>query len=183
MKEKHPEAVIAWRPLILRPEMPPEGVDLSLWYRATPEQEESRQRLRASAGEVGLPIRFSAHIPNSRRALEATEYAGSVGRGAGFHHAVMHSFFAEGRDISDWEVLRQAALKAGIDADEMRRRTESGEFAAAVKEQDAAARAAGVREAPTYIINDRVKIVGYQRDDVFEEAIARLAGGGDVQEG
>ncbi|MHB1412526.1 MAG: DsbA family oxidoreductase [Thermoleophilia bacterium] len=177
VKEKHPGAVIEWKPFMLRPDMPPEGVELSLWYRATPEREEARQRLRARAQELGLPIKFSAHIPNSRRALEASEYANSVGKGSEFHRAVLHQFFAEGRDISDWEVLRQAAIDAGIDAGEMQRRTESGEFAAAVTEQDAAARAAGVHAAPTYFINDEVKIVGAQRDDVFEEAIARLAKG------
>ncbi len=159
--------------------MPPEGVELSLWYRATPEREEARQRLRARAQEVGLPIKFSAHIPNSRRALEATEYANSVGRGAEFHRAVLQKFFAEGRDISDWEVLRQAAIDASIDAGEMQRRTESGEFTTAVTEQDAAAREAGVHAAPTYFINDEVKIVGVQRDEAFEKAIARLAGGDD----
>ena len=159
---------------MLRPEMPPEGIDLSLWYRATPEQEESRRRLRDRAAEAGLSIRFAAHIPNSRRALEATEYAISVGRGDEFHRAVLHQYFAEGHDISEWEVLRQAALEAGIDADEMQRRTASGEFAAVVSEQDAAGRAAGVHAAPTYFINDTVKIVGVQKDEVFEAAIARL---------
>ncbi len=159
----------------MRPDMPPEGEDLSLWYRAGPEREEARQRLRARAEEAGLPIRFSAHIPNSRRALEATEYANCVGRGDEFHRAVFHQYYGESRDISDWDVLRQAALDAGIDADEMQRRTESGEFASAVAEQDAAARAAGVHAVPTFFINGEEKIVGVHGSEAFEEAIAQLA--------
>ncbi len=166
---------------MLRPEMPPGGLDLSLWYRATPDQEKARRRLQAAAGKAGLPIRFSAHVPNSRRALEASEYASSAGKGREFHRAVFHQYFAEGRDISDWEVLRQAAMVAGIDPDEMQRRTESGEFTSAVAEQDAAARKAGVRAAPTYFINDEVKIVGYQPDEAFEKAIARLTKGNDTE--
>ncbi len=165
---------------MLRPDMPPEGIELPLWYRASPEREEARQRLRARAQEFGLPIKFSAYAPNSRRALEASEYANTVGRGGEFHRAVFHQYFGEGRDISDWEVLRQAAADAGIDPDEMQRRTDSGEFSATVSEQDAAAREAGVRAAPTFFINGKVKIVGFQQDEAFEEAIGRLAEGDDL---
>ena len=160
---------------MLQPDMPSEGIELPLWYRATPEREAARDHQRARAEEAGLPIRFPAHIPNSRRALEATEYAISVGKGSEFHRAVFHQYFVERRDISEWETLRQAALDAGIDADEMQRRTESGEFAAAVTGRDAAAREAGVNSAPTYIINGKVKITGAQPDEVFEDAISRLA--------
>lgn len=162
---------------MLKPEMPPEGIELPLWYRAGRERLEASERLKVRAREVGLPFKSPAHVPNSRRALEATEYANSVGRGSEFHHAVFRQYFVEGRDISDWEVLRQAALGAGIDADEMQRRTDSGEFASAVTEQDAAARKVGVKAAPTYIINDEVMISGAQRDEVFEDVIARLVAG------
>lgn len=181
VKKNHPGATIEWKPFILRPNMPPEGLEQPLWYRASPERVEARRRVQSRADEAGVPIKFSTHISNSRRALEATEYANSVGRGNEFHRAVFHQYFVEGRDISDWEVLKDAALDAGIDADEMRRRTESGEFAAAVTEQDAAVRAKGVLAAPTFFINDKVKIAGAQRDEVFEAAIARLEGDDQAQ--
>ena len=118
---------------------------------------------------------FAEHIPNSRMALEASEYARERGRHEEFHKIVFRKFFGEGQDISKWEVLRWAAEEAGLDPDEMQRETEAGKYRPAVEAQAAEAYALGISGVPTYILNDRYAIVGAQPYEAFKEAMAQLA--------
>lgn len=152
--------------------MPPEGMELPEEYK-TADMEDTRRRLKTVAEAGGLKVVFSDHVPNPRRAHEATEYAGERGRGEEFHRAVLGRRYAAGLDISRWEVLRSAAVEAGLDPDDMQQAVESGRYRGAVEEKAAAAREMGIHAVPTYVINDRYRIVGVQPFEVFREAIER----------
>ena len=155
--------------------MPPEGMEIPSEYLA--DMEDTRRRLRKMAGSGGLEIVFSGKIPNSRTALEATEYACAKGRGDEFHKAVFDRLYCEGRDIGNWEVLGDAALAAGLDPDEMKRSVRRGDYSAVLDEKLEEAAARGIKAVPTFIINGRYRIVGAQTWDVFEQAIAEAESG------
>lgn len=152
--------------------MPPEGMDLPQDFKA--DMADARERLARVAAGGGLPMVFSDHIPNSRRALEATEHAVRQGKGEEFHRAVFAKLYAEGLDISRWDVLRSAATAVGLDPDDMQRQTESGSFRAEVEAQAEAARALDIHAVPTYVINDRHRIVGAQPFEIFRQAIGQI---------
>jgi predicted DsbA family dithiol-disulfide isomerase len=152
--------------------MPPEGMELPEDYKA--DMEDTRKRLARVAESGSLPMVFSGHIPNSRRALEATEYAWSQGKGEEFHRAVFARLYGEGKDISRWEVLREAAVAAGLDPDDLQQQTESGRFRQEVEAQAEAARELGIHAVPTYVINEKYRIVGAQPYDVFRQAIEQI---------
>jgi predicted DsbA family dithiol-disulfide isomerase len=164
--------VIEWKPFLLRPDMPESGMDLPQDYKA--DMEDTRRRLVSVANDGGLPMVFSDHIPNSRLALEATEYAAVRGKGEEFHRAVFARLYGEGKDISRWDVLREAALEAGLDPDDMQTQIEGGGFRETVKAQAAAARELGIHAVPTYVINGKYRIVGAQPYEVFREAIREI---------
>ena len=126
----------------------------------------------ASGG--GLKMVFTGRIPNSRLALEATEYAYTLGRGDEFHRAVFDQLYGEGRDIGSWEVLHAAAVIAGLDAIELEKAVTGGEYAKVLDGKLAEAAELGVKAVPTYIINRSYRIVGAHPYAVFEEAIAGL---------
>lgn len=152
--------------------MPPEGMDLPQDFKA--DMADTRERLVRVAATGGLQMVFSDHIPNSRRALEATEYAVQQGLGEEFHSAVFSKLYGEGLDISSWDVLRSAASDVGLNPDDMQRQTESGSFRAAVEAQIEAARALGIHAVPTYVINDGHRIVGAQPFEIFHQAIGQI---------
>ena len=101
----------------LRPDTPPEGMRLSPQIRAR--FAGANERLKQMAHAAGLEMVQPDVIPNSRRALEATEYAREQGKHEQFHRAVFNKFYGEGQDINQWSVLRAAAEEAGLDPDEM----------------------------------------------------------------
>jgi predicted DsbA family dithiol-disulfide isomerase len=153
--------------------MPPEGMELPQHIRAR--RASTGERLKQMAEAAGMEMVFAEHIPSSRRALEASEYARQRGRHEEFHKVVFRKFFGEGQDISKWEVLRAAAEEVGLEPDEMRRETETGKYRAVVEAQAAEAYELGISGVPTYILNDRYAIVGAQPYEAFKEAMAQLA--------
>jgi predicted DsbA family dithiol-disulfide isomerase len=166
-------AVVEWRPFYLRPDTPPEGMELPDNVKTHAAQ--SYEHLRQRANDVGLEMVFPTHIPNTRLAHEATEYARQRGKGFEFHHAVFEKFYGKGQDISKWNVLRAAAEEVGLDSEEMQRMVEAGTYTAAVQSEVDQAYQIGVTGVPTYVLNDRYAIVGAQPYEVFQRALERLA--------
>lgn len=161
------ELVVDWRPFFLHPETPPQGLRLSAGLRAR--MGPAHERLRAMAREGGLEMVFPDLLPNTRRALEATEYARARDRVEPFHRAVAHRYYGDGLDVNDWAVLGSAATEVGLDAAEMRREVDAGAFRAALDQSVGEAREIGVTAVPTYIIGGRYAIVGAQPIEAFHE--------------
>jgi predicted DsbA family dithiol-disulfide isomerase len=131
-------------------------------------------RLREMAAASGREIVFSDWIPNSRRALEASEFARQAGKHDSFHRTVFRKYYGEGQDIGDWAVLRAAAREVGLDGAEMQTQTERGLFSAIVTRHRQEAQALGISGVPAYILGNRYLIMGAQPFSVFAQAMARL---------
>lgn len=164
---------VDWRPYYLRPDTPPEGMELPdyiLRARASGADE----RLQGMAKLHNLGFKSPDRIYNTRLAHEATEYARQHGRVNEFHRLVFHKVYAEGQDIGKWEVLCSAAGEAGLDAADMQSVVEGGKYTAQVAEQVRWAQEIGVTGVPTYVINDRYAIVGAQPYQTFKKALAQI---------
>ena len=169
---KEQNAQVEWRPFYLRPDTPPEGMELPESVRARAVQ--SHARLKQMANAYGMEMVFATRLPNTRIAHEATEYARQKGKQLDFHHAVFDKFYGQGQDISMWDVLQAAAVQVGLDAHEMRREVEAGKYTSTVNALVQEAYDIGVTGVPTYVLNDRLAIVGAQPYEVFLRALERL---------
>ncbi len=168
---------VSWKPFFLRPDTPPEGMELpdNLRARASMAMARLQQMARANGMEMVSPGR----IPNTRLAHEATEYAREHGKDQEFHRIVFHKYYGEGQDIGSWDVLRAAAEKAGLNADDLVHQVTAGRYAAAVARQIQEAHKLGISSVPTYILNNHYTIVGAQPYEVFEKALQQLTAEAD----
>lgn len=171
IKEKH-EVEVTWLPFFLHPEIPEQGTRLSPARRA--QFDPMWERLKQRAEQAEIEVVRPDHVPNTRRALEASEYARAQGRHEEFHRIVFDKYYAQGEDIHDWAVLREAAQAAGLDPDEMQQKTERGAYQDMVQGHYERAHSLGITGIPTYILNDQYAIVGAQPLEAFEAAIQRL---------
>jgi predicted DsbA family dithiol-disulfide isomerase len=130
--------------------------------------------LKARARELGLTMVERERIPSPRRAHECTEYARTQGRLEPFHAALLRAYWSDGKDLHDWNVLADAAARAGLDASDMRSEVESGALRDAVDERVRAAHGLGVHAVPTFLIADRIIVQGAQTLDVFRRAMQQL---------
>jgi len=166
------QAEVEWRPYYLRPDTPPEGMELPDYVKAN--MEETTARLKQLAEVAGLEMVFGTRLPNTRIAHEATEYARQKGKGFEFHHALFDKIYAQDEDISKWDVLQSAARDVGLDEAEMKRDVENGKYTAIVRAQVSEAKEIGVSSVPTYVLNDKYAIVGAQPYEAFLRGLEQI---------
>lgn len=164
---------VDWRPFYLRPDTPPEGMELPdyiLKMRGSGVDD----RLQQMAKLGGMEFVPTERIYNTRLAHEATEYARLHGKLNEFHKLMFHKVYGEGQDPSNWEVIRSVAQGVSLDADDMQSVVEAGKYTEEVAGQVQQAYQIGVSGVPTYVINDRYAIVGAQPYEVFKNALTQI---------
>jgi predicted DsbA family dithiol-disulfide isomerase len=162
-------------PYHLHPEYPPEGIARAVMVARYGDHFATTVRLLAE--EAGLP--FNPHpdrIPNSRRALELSEWARALGGDAYgmLHDRIMDAYWAEGRDITGWDVLGACAADVGLDPDAGRTAVESGAHAQAVDTSTAWAQRHGIQAVPAFLLDGRLLVSGAHPVETFGLAIEKV---------
>lgn len=88
---------------------------------------------------------------------------------------IFNAYFAEGKDIGDRQVLLQLAEASGLSQKEVEQAWEDESLKLQLQEIAATAQKEGARGGvPTFIINDKYRIVGAQPYDVFQETLQKI---------
>lgn len=135
------------------------------------------------AQEAGLKYQVRNWISNSKKALQASEYAKEKGGFKEFHKGVFEAYFGEGKDIGKTAVLQEIAKQAGLNPEELAAVLEKETYRDRVEEQFEEARAIGVTAVPTFVFGDKA-VVGAYPYEVFQRVMTMLqqksgAGRGD----
>lgn len=165
---------IEWVPFELHPETPPEGL---IRDPHRPIMKPAvRDYLFLLAEDGGVEMQSTTVMPNSRYALEATEWARDQSAAAFdlLHRALFRAYFGEARNISTVDQVVAVAEEVGLDGAALRRALESGAYCARVQEATNAMRAVGITSTPTYLFEDRYMVVGAQDDALFADVLRRL---------
>ena len=162
-----------WLAFEIHPETPAEGMPLiKMFPRA--DVESMTRRLNSMGAPFGLTFQKIVNISNSRMSLEAGEFAKAQGRFEQFHQAVFQAYFSQGRDIGKIEVLKQIGREAGLDGDALDRALEAGIYRQTRENTKEEAARLGITAAPTFIFNEKERIVGAQSIDAFRERLKTL---------
>lgn len=166
---------MTWLPFELHQETPAVGVSLAEYFGTTPQRlAQMHQGLKDRAAELGLPINPPPSLYNTHGALLLTEYARDLGKEAKVHHLLFQANFVEGRNVADPAVLRSVAEAAGLDPEAAMAGLQNPEYEERLRHSMALAQAYGVTGAPTWIINERYKIVGAQPYDKLLGAFRQI---------
>lgn len=91
------------------------------------------------------------------------------------------AFFAEARDISDWNVQGEIAEELGLDVDKIKAKIHSSEAAASLDADLKLADTLGVKGSPTFVMNDGRQVlfgnVGYKLIEANVEELFREQNG------
>jgi predicted DsbA family dithiol-disulfide isomerase len=164
-------ARVEWFPYHLHPEYPPEGIPRAELVERYGDHFSNAVREMAQA--AGLP--FNPHpdrVPNTRRALELTEWARALGDAAHerLHDRLMDAYWAEGRDLTGWDELLSCVRDVGLDPDAARSAVDSGAFAEPVDAWTGWAQAHGIAAIPAFVFEQRVLVSGAMPHQVLEQA-------------
>lgn len=181
-------AVIQPRPFELNPHMGPEGEDitehLSRKYGSTAAQQaQIRETIRQRGAEVGFAFKaegrgriwntFDAH-----RLLHWATVEGAPGQALDLKKALLTAYQGRAENPADPDVLVATAQSVGLDAVRARAVLQAGEFADAVRQQEAEWTGLGIRSVPAFIINRKHLISGGQPPEVFVQALRQIAAEG-----
>ncbi len=168
---------VTWLPFELHPETPPESILLTEYFKQlSPAQiEQMHAGLKARAGELGLPMNPPPILANTRRALALAEFARDEDSLDALHLPLFQAFFVHGQNLYDEAVLRSVAAQAGLDPDDALASVLDGRYEERLDQYAAQARAYGISGVPTFIINNKYKIVGAHPYEKLRETIRQIA--------
>ena len=108
------------------------------------------------AKQYGVPMQIPAAFPVSTiQALRACIAADRIGKGAEAMHALFHTYWGEGKDISDAAVIERALTSAGLDGKALVAATQDPEIKDALRRNTDLALARGVFGVPTFFVGER----------------------------
>ena len=126
------------------------------------------------AAQVGLQLSLHDRLINSRPALQAAEFAREQGHFNTMHHELFRAYWDEGRDVSHMSVLREVALRAGVDATGMEAAVAANRFGDYLDARRAEAEELMIDGIPAHVIADRYLVMGAQPYDIFERVMAKV---------
>ena len=172
---------IEWQPFELNPEMSAEGQNAQQYltdkYGMTVEQQKaSYQQIAAAGAELGFTFDFFDEMRkvNTFDAHVLLEYAKAFGKQTELKMTLTKAFFSERKDVSKRDVLKQAMLDVGLNADEALATLDNDDVRYEVKSNEAYWQQAGVRSVPKVVFNRKGAVTGAQPVDVFKEVLSGI---------
>ena len=161
------EAEVAYRPFLLDPRIPAEGVDLreNLRKKFGRDPEGMFGRVEAAARETGIPLDFA-----KVRRYPSTVHAHALVRRTKdprvLANALFEAYFLQGRDIGSPEVLAElAGGSAAVEESELE----------VVRQEAREASQEGITGVPFFVFDGKIAVSGAQPQEVFRKALSMHA--------
>ncbi len=172
---------VHWRPFFLNPWVPREGISrddyLTAKFGSVDAYKNIAGRVTAAAAEEGLTYRpdLVKRQPNTIDCHRLIHWAEAKGKAAEMKQRLMELYFRDGGDLTDVNVLVQAAADCGLDADETRRRLATDEDVALISAQAKEASDKGISGVPTFVFAQKYAVSGAQAPEQLAEAIRQVS--------
>ncbi len=171
------EAAIRWRPFLLNPEMPPEGIDRTAYLIKKFGSEARVSRVYGAINETGQSVEIDfefddiSHTPSSVNAHRLVRFAERSGKGAEAVEALFFAYFIETRNIGQTEVLASIGADLGLDAQEVSAYLAGDDDVVQIYQENAGAHRLGINGVPAFVFNDRMAVSGAQEPPVLARVI------------
>ena len=172
---------IEWQPFELNPQMPAEGQNVNehiteKYGSTVAQQKESKQRLVDAGNELGFTFDYfdDMRIVNTFDAHVLLEYAKKFDKQTELKMRLTASYFSERKDVSQRDVLKQALLDVGLNAEEGIALLDNEEARYEIRSQEGYWKNLGVNSVPTIVFNRKSAVTGAQPVDLFKQVLSEL---------
>ncbi len=172
---------VRWRPFFLNPWVPREGISreqyLETKFGSVDAYKGIAVRVAAAAAEEGLAYNADriTRQPNTIDCHRLIHWAEGYGKAAQMKQRLMELYFRDGGDLTDVNVLVQAAADCGLDADDVRQRLSTDQDVDLISVQAKDASDRGISGVPTFVLGNKYAISGAQPADQLAQAIRQVA--------
>ncbi len=170
------EANVAYRPFLLDPRIPIEGVDLreNLRKKFGRDPEPMFARVEQAARDAGIALDFGKvrRYPSTLRAHALTRHAAEKKTQRALSNALFEAYFLQGRDIGALDVLKDVGAAHGFDGDEVARIVEEDAELDRSRKEAAEMAAEGIQGVPFFVFGEKYAFSGAQPREIFEKALS-----------
>jgi len=169
-----------WRPFQLNPGMPPDGMDRQEYLISKFGSADAAKTIYDNIYDEGLVegINFNFDsimtTPNSFNSHRLLALAYKQGVQENVLDNLFESYFLNGEDIGDPNVLLDIAIKHKIGAEDFKSYLSDQENIEPLANEEIQARKMGINSVPTFIINKQIVINGAQTSENFEIIFQKL---------
>ncbi len=162
-----------WRPFLLNPEMPPEGIDRTAYLVKKFGSESRVRRIYGAIGEAGQSVEIDFAFdridktPNSVDSHRLVRFAHERGLADEVAEALFVEFFINGRDIGDLRVLTEIGAANGLDAKEVEAYLNTDADVDTIHDENVRAHRLGINGVPSFAFNEKFVISGAQDPQVL----------------
>ncbi len=164
---------VHWRAFQLNPEMPPEGMErrtyLEVKFGGPDNAKQVYDRVREAGRSEAIDFAFDAikRTPNTVASHRLIRFAADRDLSDAVVTRLFESYFLEGADIGDDEVLTAIGAGCGLEAAEVRVFLASDLDVENVRAEDTRARQIGIQGVPTFILNNKYVLSGAHPPEVL----------------
>ncbi|MBI3433754.1 MAG: DsbA family oxidoreductase [Proteobacteria bacterium] len=173
--------VTHWRPYFLNPWVPREGMSradyLTKKFGSVAKYDGIARRVAMAAEADGLvyAVEKMSRQPNTIDCHRLIAWADAIGAAGEMKQRLMDVYFSEGADLSDRQVLVQAAADCGLDAAQVATLLASDHDIDRVTREAKSATDAGIDGVPCFIFGGAFAVSGAQAPEYLADAISRAA--------
>jgi predicted DsbA family dithiol-disulfide isomerase len=173
---------INWRPYFLNPWIPREGIDrqtyLETKFGSAERYAKIAERVATAAAVDGLLYAANkiSRQPNTLDCHRLILWSRSTTDPGNMKQRLMELYFSEGADLTDPNILVQAAVDCGMDGDLVRKLLASDADVDRVESDANAAKEAGIDGVPCFVFGGSAIVTGAQSPEYLANAIERSAG-------
>jgi predicted DsbA family dithiol-disulfide isomerase len=173
---------VNWRPFFLNPWVPRQGISredyLTTKFGSVEAYNGIAKRVVAAADDEGLIYRpdLVKRQPNTTDCHRLIHWADAIGKSAEMKQRRMELYFRDGGDLTDTDVLVQAAADCGLDADDIRKRLATDEDVVLISAQAKDASDKGISGVPTFVFAQKYAVSGAQPAEQLARAIRQVSG-------
>jgi predicted DsbA family dithiol-disulfide isomerase len=172
---------VHWRPFFLNPWVPREGIGrdeyLTTKFGSVDAYKGIAERVVLAAGEEGLEYRpgLVKRQPNTIDCHRLIHWAEAKGKSAEVKQRLMELYFRDGGDLTDVDVLVQAAADCGLNAADIRKRLATDEDVELISAQAKEASDKGISGVPTFVFAQKYAVSGAQPAEQLARAIRQVS--------
>lgn len=171
---------IFWCPFQLNPDMPAEGMDRRAYLEAKFGKERAEsfyKQIEDAATEAGLNVRFDLieRTPNTFDSHRLIRWSRSTGQQNALVHQLFIRYFCNGEDISDRDLLLDAATSIGMNREVVSGLFERDSDRELLENEESAAREIGINGVPTFIVANKHVVTGAQPAELWDKVLEELA--------
>jgi len=183
-KQSKHEVNLTWRPYMLDPEVPEEGVPYNDYMKQkfgtdgpSDRFKAMRSALESQGPDVGIDFKFGEipMRPNTLNAHRLLRWAQGQDLGDMASDALFRSFFTDLKDVGDHTILKEIAEEIGMDSELVGELLAKEDDKNAVREEIMFFRNLGVNGVPCFIYNGQFAVQGAQPVEAHIKALEEAA--------